>query len=325
MLLDYSDFINNAEDNVYKMADLRRIIKEYNIKTRCRKKTDAIEVIYVYLKESYHAIKIQRVFRGFLHRSLLRLKGDGWRNLECCVNDTDFYTLDVLKDIPAYEFFSFKDGEQVYGANIVSLFKLLRQTDGKPEFSNPYNRNKLTRTALANSINCYIRISGILKIPIDFYPETSEIYMQEQTDDQIIAQRISNVFIAMDELGNYTQESWFLDVTPFNLVIFINRLRDIWDYRAQLTFEVKRRISNNKNIFRNIDFSLLNQSSVSYYNDDNSRRIIRKLALDVIERFVYSAVNTEDRSLGTIFVLTALTIVSPEAAAALPWLYDSVS
>ena len=334
MLLHYQEFSNNVEKNKYKMTDLRDLIKDYKIKVKCRKKTDAIEHIYLFLRHSFFAIHIQKVYRGFLHRRLLKLKGEGWKNIDKCVNETDFYTLDTLNEIPAYEFFSFKDGEQLYGASIVSLFKLLLQTNGKHSFSNPYNRNTVKRTELANAINSYIRISTILKIPIEFHPEEKEMIIQEQTQQQEINQRINNVFIEMDQLGNYTQASWFLNIeTSAQILYFVNQLYDIWNYRAQLSIQTKNRISNGLDIFRNINLPQLKRiiNSNGYTNarnptvEKNNYMVVRKAALTVMERLVYSADNVEDRSLGSIYVLTALTLVSREAAEALPWLYSSVA
>ena len=48
--------------------------------------------------------------------------------------------------------------------------------------------------------------------------------------------------------------------------------------------------------------------------EKNNYMVVRKAALTVMERLVYSADNVEDRSLGSIYVLTALTLVSREAA-----------
>mgnify|MGYP001234281072 CR=1 FL=1 len=319
MLLHYEEFSSNVEENRYKINDLRSMIKQYNIKTKYRRKVQLIEAVYLYLRESFYVMKIQKVYRGHLHRKLLWLKGEGWKAPEKCLNDTDFYTLDTIKDIPAYEFFSFKDNEQLYGVSVVSLFKLLLQTNGKTEFSNPYNRNTISRTNLADSINCYIRICRALKIPIDFYPEVKE----QLTQEQIFRQRVSKVFMAMDELGNYTQEDWFLNISnSADFIIFLRELYDIWSYRAQLTSEVKMRISNSTNLFTGINFGLLN---TNVFTGTVGYERLMNLALTVMERFVFSAINTEDRVLGAIYVLSALTLVSSEAAAALPWLHSSVT
>ena len=46
----------------------------------------------------------------------------------------------------------------------------------------------------------------------------------------------------MDELGNYTNQEWFSSLNKFKLIRFVKELIDIWCYRAQLTFDTKKRI-----------------------------------------------------------------------------------
>jgi hypothetical protein len=85
-------------------------------------KTCALPIYY--LKFSTFALKIQRVFRGHLVRYLGKLKGPGVKN--DCVNETDFYTLDNLKDIDKSQFYSFKDNDGfIYGFDICSLYNMV--------------------------------------------------------------------------------------------------------------------------------------------------------------------------------------------------------
>ena len=51
--------------------------------------------------------------------------------------------------------------------------------------------------------------------------------------------------------------------------------------------------------------------------------VMRKRILDIIEIFVTQGEDTDARSLGTYYVLGALTTVSHSAAVSLPWLYES--
>ena len=44
----------------------------------------------------------------------------------------------------------------------------------------------------------------------------------------------------------------------------------------------------------------------------------------VMEKLLYNAINEEFQKLGAIYILTALTIVSSDAAEAMPWYYLSV-
>jgi hypothetical protein len=52
--------------------------------------------------------------------------------------------------------------------------------------------------------------------------------------------------------------------------------------------------------------------------------VVREINLCVIERLIRSGVTEDDRKLGAIYVLSALTLVSSGARNAMPWLYQSV-
>jgi hypothetical protein len=49
------------------------------------------------------------------------------------------------------------------------------------------------------------------------------------------------------------------------------------------------------------------------------------LILHVLEKFVNSGADTDNKSLGAYYVLGALTLVNENAATSLPWLFQSVS
>ena len=51
--------------------------------------------------------------------------------------------------------------------------------------------------------------------------------------------------------------------------------------------------------------------------------VLQKRILDIIEIFITKGEDADARSLGTYYVLGALTTVSQDAAISLPWLYES--
>ena len=51
---------------------------------------------------------------------------------------------------------------------------------------------------------------------------------------------------------------------------------------------------------------------------------VLEACLNIMEKLVKNGVNRPSRCLGANYVLCALTLVSPDAAEALPWLYQSV-
>ena len=74
-------------------------------------KRELIFLLYNYLKYSHFATKIQSRFRCHLVRYMERLRGPGLT--EQCVNETDFYTLEDLKDLDRSQFYSFKDNQKL--------------------------------------------------------------------------------------------------------------------------------------------------------------------------------------------------------------------
>jgi hypothetical protein len=128
---------------------------------------------------------------------------------------------------------------------------------------------------------------------------------------------MEEVFIEIDFLGNYTQTSWFSTLNVIECTQVVQYLIDIWNYRSNMSREIRSQICPFFNPF--------------YYRVFNFPRNILRIdinhhrALTIIENIVFSGGDVEYRKLGIIHVLTALTIVSPEARNALPWLYESVA
>ena len=51
---------------------------------------------------------------------------------------------------------------------------------------------------------------------------------------------------------------------------------------------------------------------------------LQTMCLSVMEDMVYTGVNVEFKTLGSLHVLSVLTIVSYEARNAMPWLYEAL-
>jgi hypothetical protein len=123
----------------YKLAELKEISGLCKIKG-AKTKTQYVTKIHDYFVKSLHAIKIQRICRGFFVRFFFKIKGGGasykLRNL--CINETDFYTMDPLSNIGFNEYFPFLDEDNFsYGFNICSLISMYEKNS---HFVNPYNR-----------------------------------------------------------------------------------------------------------------------------------------------------------------------------------------
>jgi len=122
----------------------------------------------------------------------------------------------------------------------------------------------------------------------------------------------------IDALGNYSNPSWFLSLTKNYLIKFLKELHDIWIHRAQLTEETKHKICPPYgDPFRNLN--------MSYINTEQNMCNVKKVILEVLEKFVNSGVDADSRTLGAYYVLGALTLVNEDASTSLPWLFQSLN
>ena len=307
----------------YKMSQLKTICKYYKLK-QTGNKNELWDRIYNYLKSSINIIRLQALWRGSLIRKWLRLHGPAWNNRKICVNDQDFLSFEDLIDLKIDQFFSFKDKDNfVYGFDIISIYNLIKTTDKrstKNKILNPYNRNEIDNSVIRD-LNKLIRVSKIVKreISIDIPKED-----EDQDDENVIRGRIVNVFQNIDLLGHYTQSQWFSDLSIHALKRFLKELCDIWTYRAQISQLTKMNIyPPNGDPFVGIYGGIL--SGLISINSATNIIELQKNCLTVIERMVNSGINNDFKNLGAYYVLTALTIVSQNAALALPWLFEAAS
>uniref|UniRef100_A0A6C0D5N7 SAP domain-containing protein n=1 Tax=viral metagenome TaxID=1070528 RepID=A0A6C0D5N7_9ZZZZ len=164
-----------------------------------------------------------------------------------------------------------------------------------------------------NNYNPTINMS--LMSNVDLYLRYREI---RDVRNKPIDQRITHLFIEFDQLGNYTNQSWFSSLTYRDYIRLYRCLFDIWNYRGMLTREVKLRICPYHGPFDGI-FSRPIQ-----YNDLSFDQI-KTACIIVLENLVYSGLDDDSRKLGAFHALSGLTLVSNAARLALPWLYESVA
>ena len=296
----------------YNIAQLKTIAKFYKIKISGTK-NELVLRIFSHLYLSLHIIKVQKIFRGFIVKKYKSLHGPALINRKLCTNSTDFVTMESIEEINFHQFISYKDEDQfIYGFDITSLFNLISK-DGNI-IKNPYNRNLIPEYIL-NNVKLIIRLSKILKIPIVLNLEDDT---QHISAEKVIELRILSLFQNIDALGNYSNPEWFLSLNRNQIIKLIRELADIWNYRAQLTIEIKRNICPpNADPFRNL--------SMTYIHTEININNIRKVVLEVLEKMVNNGIDKDSKSLGAYYVLSALTLVNTEAATSLPWLFQSVS
>lgn len=304
---------NELFDFNYNAQQLKILAKNYKIKITGNKQQLFLR-IFSFFKLSCDIIKIQKIFRGFIQRKYNKIHGPAFLNRKICTNDSDFLTGDVLKDIPYSQFISFSDCDGfVYGFDIISLYNLILKSSGK-KIKNPYNRNEIPPYVMSN-IKLYIRLSKLLHIHLDLDIQDDTV---DLTYEKTIELRALSLFQNIDALGNYSSPNWFLSLNRNQTIKMFRELIDIWEYRAQITNDTKRKICPPNGLLT---------SSVSMHTIFSEQHLwkLRKYIIEVMEKLVNSGVDQDSRSLGAYYILGALTMVNTEAATSLPWLFQSFS
>ena len=257
-----------------------------------------------------------------------------------------------------------RDQSNIFGFNITSLIDIIKKS--KKIIKNPFNRNIInfqTCKDILAAISHTIRLNPILLDSEDgsnqLFPNTlstnvvtstaynnigvSRLYYRPNTYSpthttnslyvnlcnyriQDIETRIQAIFNEIDRLGNYTQASWFSNLTSHCYPRFYRCLFNIWDNRAQLSQYTKRSICNFFDPFQERIFN--NRFNISRNLPIDNQRILDKVKLmcvTAMETLIFSSSDEEYSKLGALYCLTALTTVSQSARVALPWLFESIS
>ena len=303
---NYNEYEKLLQIN-YNVSQLKSACRFYKQKVSGNKK-ELIFLLYNYLKFSNFVIKIQRNWRGYLRRFLNKLRGPGL--LSKSVNETDFYTLEDIKDLDISQFYSFKDDDnKIYSFDICSLYNMIVK---EKQTKNPYNRNEFPVKKMIHDMKKIIKIGKILNERPNI---KLELNLDELSKEKQFELRTINIFQKIDDNGFITNANWYLNLDRLRLKRFLRELIDIWEYRAQISTEIKRKINpQHGNPFFSINISVLLHKCFE---------VLQKRILDIIEIFITKGEDRDARSLGTYYVLGALTTVSQDAANTLPWLYES--
>lgn len=274
------------------------------VKKKKRKKILRIKKKYLnyFQNKEEKLITIQALVRGNIQRLQNTLRGVGLFKKQKSVNEVDFFTIEKIRNIDNKYFFSYKDNDGfIYSFDIRSLKRLFDSKNQK----NPFNRKPFT----VEMMNRYKqRISQMEKLKID-----TEIVEEKCLDEKtIFRQKIISVFQKMDALGHYTDIKWFTKLKRNQLKNWYKYAEDIFNYRANLTPLMKKKIIPKNNAF---------PYSVDYiYSNNLSIKKLKSICINVMERFVSEGITKDDKYTGSLYMLTALTQVSHRAAESLYWL-----
>jgi hypothetical protein len=248
-------------------------------------------------EEKKASTRIQSVFRGWNIRR--RSKPN---NIEDCGR------LENLLEIPIEYYIQYQDATDNlwYGFDIRTLESILESKHPV----NPYNTKDLKQNnkLMANYAH---KKSFILDSKRKMSHDSPKL-----TENQRFSQFVVRVFQKFDELGQYTDTEWFTMLSLEQLKHFYYLANDMFDYRAQLTDEMKKNIVKNGLMFHNF------KSTLSKFRNVHTR-ILQVEILREMERVVDEGIDKEFKILGMNLILSALVEVSHRASLALPHLVQS--
>ena len=304
---DYKYF----DKDKYTLCQLKQICKYLKVKVTGKKEL-LYTRIYDSLKYNYFIIKIQSLIRKIIILNFFKIKENySWKKNLSYINETDLYNLEPIKDIDFYNFFGFTDeNNNSFGFSLYDLDKIIINTRRNNNILNPYNKSTINQKII-NDFKKIYKISEKLS-----FIKTNKKNIKKEIIN--IKYKIIDLFQHFDDLGNYTNANWFLNLNKQTLCKFYKELMDIWNYRANLSPQIKKEICPP-------------HGSPFRYNPYSNA--FRLSTLTTVQEILYNtmcnitkySINEDRKILGTFYVLSALTLVSNDAANAMPWLYQSVS
>ena len=306
--------ISKIDLSTVKLPELKKYAKDLNIKISGNK-SEIKSRIENQIKLTFSAIKIQKIFRRHMVLKWMKLKG----TRENCVNDTDFYTLEPLNEIPYLYFIKYVDVSHNvnYGFDIKSLCTLATKNK---KFENPYNRENL-KTTFGTKMVKVVKLTNILFPGNDLMMDIANVYESstavvtesfstffQNLNQLTLDQRITNLFIHIDSLGNYTNLEWLTQLNEDRLYYLVVKINQLWN---KISNALRRQICPHISPF-----------SASFFGQIPAI-INTEMIVKMAEVLVYSGIDNEHKQLGAMYFLSGLTLVSVNARNQMPWLYEN--
>lgn len=229
-IITYKDYFKEKTDlKKYKIPELKVLARHYKLYVTGTKPI-LIERIETYFNQIVNAIKIQRVCRGFFVRFSLTLRGAAFKNIKKCVNETDFYTLEPLAEIPKELFFSYTDATNfTYGFNVNSLITLYKK---KGRIRNPYNREQLSNEVIQKIFSLYKIITIVFPVVLE---------EDNKSNNNIIPQNYNNHPRSLSE-GDLSNNI-VVNNTFINILNDLNRVNTIENHLLSRLEDIRRNLT----------------------------------------------------------------------------------
>lgn len=346
-LTDHIDVVTvRSEMSKLTIPLLKGVCREFKLRVM-GKKGELVERIVNNYERMLAGIVLHTRLKRALAVEWMSLHGPALFDKKSCVNDMDLMGEDVV-DIPLDQFFSFADSGFKYAFDIATFGSLIVDGCDRKRIINPYTRDPLTVDVIRDYKQLLV-LSALLGrnyrlIHIDDANASAAPQAQssaaEHTQatgtvinrtvvngtvdvditmtEEDIDNEIGGVMYVVDSYGHYTDPAWVTGMSIFSLKEFVNDMVEIFNYRANLTRHAMTRIVSPSGVL------VSNPGMLRHLlRTINNIATIKQIALEVMKKLVLSGVEQGDRDLGTLYMLTALTLHAEGARTAMPWLYES--
>ena len=299
------------ESQLIELSKIKENRNNYDVELFAKKKLEysiiqlksLFETLYLAMKNYNSIILIQKNFRIYNLRKNVKLRGFACYNRDICVNQTDFYTMEDISDIPNNEFYSYTDDNKfTYGFHIDSIWELIKKKKNK--ILNPYNRD-LFKDFMKDQVTVLHKIKK----------QNIKVDKNKISPQLLVKSKCIDLFSKIDMFGYQTQIEWLYNQSPVTLRYFYRKLVNLWNYKLGLSYDLKDRILPLGDLI-NINRNLSNPSTVS---NNNKFKLLDKI-LVVLDALVTQSPNLDDRNMGAIIILHALAEISNDCVTSNPWL-----
>ena len=254
-----------------------------------------------YDKNKNNIIKVQSIFRKNIITFSNKYKGPGFPFINRCCNDEDFFSFSPLNEIESDYFFSYKDrNNNIWGFDIRSFKKLIQLRQ-----NNPYNRDPIP-SSVRRQLKRRLKQLEYKKI------QTEIVKPPDENIDDYLNHRLIDIMQHISQFGYSVSDTWYTALNLAQLKSLYANLEDIWNYRAQLSINVKR------NICPPLGFVF--RDSQSYINNQTDIKQMSKILLDNVYKLVFTGVTEGDQKLGAMYFLIGLGKINPACFETIPWL-----
>lgn len=291
-------FTYNPSD--YLKDDIKITLKSFydkmNIKKDINKlkKTDLFILLIEELVNIDKIVLLQRYYKRYLYS----VKGPGYKNKELSKNLEDFYTLENINEIQLKYFISYKDNnENIWCYDIRSIKQLIDSSDkNKIDILNPYNREIIDDKVILRIRNI-IKKYSINNVSL-VHDDDNIVYSREQ----ILKMNTVDIFSEITRLGYFVDFNWFDSKNIYALKHLYKYLEDIWNYRAQLDYETKKKIAPPNGI--------LYSTSVRDIYKISSKIEIKEIIINELKRIYDNCGDNNYKILGYMYFIIGLSQVS---------------